>query len=177
MGLFERMKQAIGATKNNLVARIESALSRRETIDESLFEELEGVLLGADLGVKATTDVLDAIREQHGYGMVKTPADVRAEIRRRLLGILQAGAASGRAGEAAGQQVWMMCHGIVPMVLYLAWSWALPEVDWRELVEYPDSGKLAAMARTESQRGGGPIWTVHRLDDEVDFFDGEQPRA
>ena len=51
MGLFERMKQAIGATKNNLVARIESALSRRETIDESLFEELEGVLLGADLGV------------------------------------------------------------------------------------------------------------------------------
>ena len=46
-----------------------------------------------------------------------------------------------------------------------------------ELVEYPDSGKLAAMARTESQRGGGPIWTVHRLDDEVDFFDGEQPRA
>jgi fused signal recognition particle receptor len=108
MGLFERMKQAIGATKNNLVARIESALSRRETIDESLFEELEGVLLGADLGVKATTDVLDAIREQHGYGMVKTPADVRAEIRRRLLGILQAGAASGRAGEAAGQQVWMI---------------------------------------------------------------------
>ena len=108
MGLFERMKQAIGATKNNLVARIESALSRRETIDESLFEELEGVLLGADLGVKATTEVLDAIREQHGYGMLKTPADVRAEIRRRLLGILQARAASGRAGEAAGQQVWMI---------------------------------------------------------------------
>jgi uncharacterized cupin superfamily protein len=46
-----------------------------------------------------------------------------------------------------------------------------------EVVEYPDSGKLAAMARTESQRGGGPIWTVHRLDHEVDFFDGEQPRA
>jgi uncharacterized cupin superfamily protein len=45
-----------------------------------------------------------------------------------------------------------------------------------ELIEYPDSGKLAAMARTESQRGG-PMWTVHRLDGEVDYFDGEQPRA
>jgi uncharacterized cupin superfamily protein len=45
-----------------------------------------------------------------------------------------------------------------------------------ELVEYPDSGKFAAMARTESQRGG-PIWTVHLIDGEVDFFDGEQPRA
>jgi uncharacterized cupin superfamily protein len=45
-----------------------------------------------------------------------------------------------------------------------------------EIVEYPDSGKLAAMARTESQRGG-PIWTIHRLDGEVDYFEGEQPRA
>jgi len=42
------------------------------------------------------------------------------------------------AQRRSGQQVWMMCHGIVPLVLYLAWSWALPEVDWRELVEYPD---------------------------------------
>ena len=45
-----------------------------------------------------------------------------------------------------------------------------------ELVEYPDTGKFATMARTESQRGG-PIWTVHRLDDAVDYFDGEQPRG
>jgi uncharacterized cupin superfamily protein len=48
--------------------------------------------------------------------------------------------------------------------------------DSPELVEYPDTGKFAVMARTESQRGG-PIWTVHRLDDAVDYFDGEQPRA
>jgi uncharacterized cupin superfamily protein len=45
-----------------------------------------------------------------------------------------------------------------------------------EIVEYPDSGKLAAMARSESQRGG-PLWTVHRLDDEVDFFEREAPKA
>jgi uncharacterized cupin superfamily protein len=45
-----------------------------------------------------------------------------------------------------------------------------------EVVEYPDSGKLAAMALDESQRGG-PLWTWHRLDNEVDFFDGELPRA
>lgn len=45
-----------------------------------------------------------------------------------------------------------------------------------EVVEYPDSGKLAAMARTESQRGH-PLWSVHRLDDEVDYFEGEQPRT
>jgi uncharacterized cupin superfamily protein len=45
-----------------------------------------------------------------------------------------------------------------------------------EIVEYPDSGKLAAMARSESQLGQ-PLWSVHRLDAEVDYFDGEQPRT
>jgi uncharacterized cupin superfamily protein len=45
-----------------------------------------------------------------------------------------------------------------------------------EVVEYPDSGKFAAMSYGESQRGK-PLATWHRLDDEVDFFDGEEPRA
>jgi uncharacterized cupin superfamily protein len=45
-----------------------------------------------------------------------------------------------------------------------------------EVVEYPDSGKLAAMSYGESQRGG-PLATWHRLDDAVDFFEGEQPKA
>jgi uncharacterized cupin superfamily protein len=45
-----------------------------------------------------------------------------------------------------------------------------------EVVEYPDSGKLVSMARAESQRGE-QLWTCHRLDDEVDYFDGEEPRT
>jgi hypothetical protein len=41
-----------------------------------------------------------------------------------------------------------------------------------EIVQYPDSGKFAAMSRAET-----PFWTVHRLEDAADFFDGEDPRA
>jgi uncharacterized cupin superfamily protein len=40
-----------------------------------------------------------------------------------------------------------------------------------EIVQYPDSGKIAAMSR-EPQ-----FWSIHRLDDVVDFFDGERPVA
>jgi uncharacterized cupin superfamily protein len=45
-----------------------------------------------------------------------------------------------------------------------------------EVVEYPDSGKLAAMAYSESHRGG-PLATWHRFDDAADFWDGEAPKA
>ncbi len=47
-------------------------------------------------------------------------------------------AESALAERRPGQQVWAMCHGVMPMGLYAAWSWGVPEADWRELVELPD---------------------------------------
>ena len=41
-----------------------------------------------------------------------------------------------------------------------------------EIIEYPDSGKIAAMSRTETS-AGGPLFTVNRLEDAVDYYDGE----
>ena len=45
-----------------------------------------------------------------------------------------------------------------------------------EICEYPDSGKIAAFSRLESQRGERLV-TLHRLEDGVDYMDGEEPRA
>jgi uncharacterized cupin superfamily protein len=42
-----------------------------------------------------------------------------------------------------------------------------------EVVEHVDSGKVLAMAKTESRQ----LWTVHRLDAGVDYFEGEEPRG
>jgi len=36
------------------------------------------------------------------------------------------------------QQVWMMCHGVTPIVVYAVWSWGIPEADWRPFLDYPD---------------------------------------
>jgi uncharacterized cupin superfamily protein len=41
-----------------------------------------------------------------------------------------------------------------------------------EIIEYPDSGTIASMARTETA-AGGPLFTLNRLADAVDYFDGE----
>jgi len=45
-----------------------------------------------------------------------------------------------------------------------------------EVVEHVDSGKVLAMAQTESPRGPR-LWSVHRLEAEVDYFDGEEPKG
>jgi uncharacterized cupin superfamily protein len=68
-------------------------------------------------------------------------------------------------GPAGGHQLRNRSDGVVRYVL----AAALPTP---EIIEYPDSGKIASMARTETS-AGGPLFTVNRLGDAVDYFDGE----
>jgi len=108
-GLLERMKKALGATKENLVSRIEAVLSSRPAIDETVLDDLEGTLLGADLGVRVTETVMNAIRAQHKKQLIRTPEEAKQEIRKQLLSILTArpNAAGPPSGESL-PQVWMV---------------------------------------------------------------------
>jgi fused signal recognition particle receptor len=106
-GLFQKLKQALGATRDNLVRRIDAVLSSDATIDESTLDELEEILLGADLGVRVTTRLMAQIREQHRKYLVRTPAELRTSIRRLLretLEVKEAGAVSA----TAEPEVWMI---------------------------------------------------------------------
>jgi fused signal recognition particle receptor len=108
IGILERMKKALGSTKDNLVSRIESLISSRRAIDDVFLDELEGILLGADIGAPASTRIMSDIRTQIKSGTVKTPDDVQAAIRKQLLSILQiCGSSDGTAHEAP-QEVWMV---------------------------------------------------------------------
>ena len=49
-GFLSKLKAAVASTKNNLVARIEDAVKGKKVIDAELLEDLEAVLIGADIG-------------------------------------------------------------------------------------------------------------------------------
>jgi fused signal recognition particle receptor len=108
-GLFERMKKALGATKESLVNKIEAILRSNPAIDENALDELEGTLLGADLGVAVADRIMNAIRAKHKKGEIQSSDDARDEIRKQLLSILTAAAPSeeGKAAEAS-LKVWMV---------------------------------------------------------------------
>lgn len=109
VGLFQRMKKALGATKDSLVKRIDAALFSRTAIDENTIDELEGILLGADLGVRVTTRIVNEIRERFKKQLVTTADEMRNAIRGLLLETLET-----RAGVEASSwvpvplEVWMI---------------------------------------------------------------------
>ena len=62
--LLEKLKSGVQKTRDGLVSRIEDVISGRKEIDADLLEELEYTLIGADIGVTTTNEILDRIRER-----------------------------------------------------------------------------------------------------------------
>lgn len=85
--LFERMRSGLSKTSTSLVGRIDALLRGRQ-VDEELLEELEEILITADLGMKTTQDLMQALNKRRARGEAQTPDDLRKvlmeEIRLRL---------------------------------------------------------------------------------------------
>lgn len=69
MAFFEKLKAGLIKTKRAFFGRIEDLFSRFARVDEDLFDELEELLIEADVGVETTEELLDTLRatvkEQH----------------------------------------------------------------------------------------------------------------
>ncbi len=87
LSLFERMRSGLSKTSTSLVGRIDALLRGRQ-VDEELLEELEEILITADLGMKTTQDLMQALNKRRARGEAQTPDDLRKvlmeEIRLRL---------------------------------------------------------------------------------------------
>ena len=60
---FERLKKGLTNTRNNLSSKIDNLLSMSTKIDEELFEELEYILVSADIGANVTMELIDDLKE------------------------------------------------------------------------------------------------------------------
>jgi len=89
MGFFDKLKQGLFKTKNAIVGKIDSLIKRFTKVDEELFDELEELLISADIGVNTTEQILDELRDTVKENRLKDPEDVKHElyeILRRMIG-------------------------------------------------------------------------------------------
>lgn len=81
MGFLTKLKEGLAKTKNALFGRIDAMLKHFVRVDEELLEELEELLITADVGVSATEEILDRLREEIKQGRLKEPEDIKASLR------------------------------------------------------------------------------------------------
>jgi fused signal recognition particle receptor len=89
-GYFQRLKEALKFTKEDLGRKIDEVMGTEESpITEEQLDDLETVLIGSDIGVQTTTEIIDKIREATKGERFITSGRVKRMIRQDLLEILQ----------------------------------------------------------------------------------------
>lgn len=63
MGFFDRLKQGLTKTRQSFVEQVEKIVLRRKKIDEEMYEELEEILIQADIGVNTALVLVERVRQ------------------------------------------------------------------------------------------------------------------
>src|SRR3954464_3210134 len=87
-GFLERMKQAVTRTRENLSERIEEVVAVSKEIDRNTLDELEGTLIGADLGTKTTEQLLTRLREKADRKQIADGAELKVLLKQEVLNVL-----------------------------------------------------------------------------------------
>ena len=87
-GIFERMKQAVSRTRENLSERIDEVVSLSAEIDRSTLDDLEATLIGADLGTKTTEQLLAKLREKADRKQIADVAELKRLLKEEVRNVL-----------------------------------------------------------------------------------------
>ncbi|MDB8821782.1 signal recognition particle-docking protein FtsY [Peptostreptococcus anaerobius] len=90
-GLFARLMEGLSKTKSNIMGRVDDILNSYTKIDEDLLEELEEVLITADVGLTTTMDIIDQLRVMIKKRGVTDPLEVRDLLKEIISNILTEG--------------------------------------------------------------------------------------
>jgi fused signal recognition particle receptor len=86
--IAEKVRNAVRRTRNDLTERLTDLVEGKKQIDQDLLDELEAIMIGADIGVQTTSEILDALKERMSRDMLKDPSQLRAALHEELLRIV-----------------------------------------------------------------------------------------
>lgn len=77
MGLFSKLKEGLSKTRDNIVSGIDSIFSGFSAIDDDFYDELEETLIMGDIGVRATDEIIEHLKEQVKERHIKDPKECK----------------------------------------------------------------------------------------------------
>jgi len=89
ISVFERIKRGLDKTRASLGGGLAELFSVGKKIDEELLEEIETTLLMADVGVTATSEIIDALTDKLKRNQLKDGESLRKALRDELHGLLR----------------------------------------------------------------------------------------
>ncbi len=88
-GFFARLKQGLKKTRHSLAGGVENVIQGKAKVGPELLDELEEVLLMADVGVAASSYILEELKKDVAQNRIRTPDQVVDQLKKLLIGILE----------------------------------------------------------------------------------------
>ncbi len=83
MGIFEKIKEGLAKTRDQLITRVEWAVSGKP-IDENAFDEIEEAVILSDAGLETAQILVASLKEKWKRGQIKTPDDIKRSMKEEI---------------------------------------------------------------------------------------------
>ncbi|MPM21596.1 Signal recognition particle receptor FtsY [bioreactor metagenome] len=91
MGFFDKLKAGLEKTRKSFTEKIEQLVIGYAKIDDEFIDDLEAVLLSADVGVKTTTKLIEEVRKGIKAKEIQSPDDLKPFLEKQITAILGEG--------------------------------------------------------------------------------------
>ncbi len=169
MSFFEKLKRGLQKTKNALFKPFSDLFKSLRRVDEDLMDELEEILICADVGATTTELILERLREQIKEKKIKDSDEVKAELRAIMLEMI------GEGGEISFSKEMTVIlvigvNGVGKTTSIGKIAHSLKKSHKKVLVAAADTFRAAAIDQLE-------VWTKRAGVDLVKHTEGSDPAA
>jgi fused signal recognition particle receptor len=188
MSFFKRLKESIAAkteavtgkfreglakTRSALAGRVEELFLRRRRIDETFFEELEEILIGADVGVRTVMELIDDLREEARKRKIEDAAELQPILAEKLVELLK--------GDGGDTRLNLNPNGLTVILFVgvngVGKTTTIGKLAWR----FKQEGKSVLLAAGDTFRAGAieqlEVWAQRVGVDLVKQAQGADPAA
>ena len=169
MSFFDKLKRGLQKTKNAIFKPFSDLFKSLRRIDEDLMEELEEILVCADVGAVTTEEILDRLREEIKENKIKDTEDVKMSLKAIMREMLGQG---GDINFGSGMTVILVIgvNGVGKTTSIGKISYALRKQHKKVVVAAADTFRAAAIDQLN-------VWTDRAGVDLIKHTEGSDPAA
>jgi len=171
----EKFKEGLSKTRNNFSEKVNDLVSRYRKVDEDFFEELEEILIGADVGFDTVMELVDELKKEVKRKNIQDPKEVQAVISEKLVAIYQ------QDGDESDSSINIQETGLT-VVLFVGVNGVGKTTTIGKLAHfYKSEGKKVLMAAGDTFRAGAieqlEVWGERVGVDVIKQVAGSDPAA
>jgi len=158
-GFFARLKEGLSKTRANIVKGIDNLFSGFSSIDEDFYEELEEILIMGDIGVNATGNIIEKLRQQVKEEHIKNPAECKSFLIENIKEQMQVGDTAYEFEKKQSVIMVIGVNGVGKTTTVGKLAWKLKDDGRKVLIAAADTFRAAAGDQLAkwAERAGVPM--------------------